>query len=86
MAQVAAEPSGNKGQAVFRLEFPARLLQHARQLAGALPEERAGQQGLAGGLTGEAGPNVPEVGVDDPLAEARGRGGAPVVRDLRRLA
>jgi hypothetical protein len=81
---VAAEPFGNKGQAVFRLEFLARLLEHAMQLVDALPEERVGQQGLVDGLTDEAGRNVREVGVDDPLAEARGRGGAPVVRDLRR--
>ena len=38
LAEVAAEPFGNEGQAVLRLEFLARLIEHVVQLVDALPQ------------------------------------------------
>jgi hypothetical protein len=38
LAEVAAEPLGDEGQAVLRLKFLARLIEHVMQLVDAVPQ------------------------------------------------
>src|SRR5580700_4752072 len=83
-AQVPAEPFGDERQPALRLEFLTRLVEYAVQLVDPLPQQRVGQHGLVDGLADEARGQAREIEVDDPLAEARGGGGAPVMRDVRR--
>jgi len=83
LAQVAAESFGDECQPVLRLEFLAWQVQDAVQLVNALPEKRIGQHGLVHGPADQAGRQLGEVKIDDSLAEAGSRGGAPVMRNLR---
>ncbi len=83
LTQVAPEPFGDECQAAFGFEFLAGLFEQVVQLVDAVPQERVGQHGPVDGLAGEAGRQLREIEVDDPLAETRGRGDAPVVRHLR---
>ena len=83
-AEVPAEPFGNKCQPVLRLELLPGLAEHAMQLVDALAQQRVGHQGPVHGRADEARGQLGQVEIDDPLAEARGRGGTPVVRDMRR--
>jgi hypothetical protein len=81
LAEVTAKSLGDQGQAVLGLERLARLVEYVVNLVDALPQERVAQHGLVDGPADEARWQVGEAEVDDPLAEARSRGGAPVVRD-----
>jgi hypothetical protein len=82
-AQMAAQPFGDEGQPVLRLEFLAWLIECQVQLVNALAQQRIGEHGLADGPPDQALRQLREVQVEHPLAEASGRGGPPVVRDLR---
>src|SRR5579859_3604627 len=77
-AEMAAEPLGYESQAAFRLERLAGLAEDMMQLVDALPQERVGQCRMVDRLPGEARRQLRELKVDDPLAEARGRGSPPV--------
>ncbi|MGB6456136.1 MAG: hypothetical protein WBH47_16825 [Streptosporangiaceae bacterium] len=80
---MATESLGDESQPVLCLERLARLPGHMMQLVDALPQEWVGQHGLVDGVADETLRQMREVKVDNPLAEARGRGSAPVMRDLR---
>lgn len=82
-AKVTPELLGDERQADFGLELLARLLEHAVQLADAMPQHRVTQQGLPGCRAGQARGQLGQVEVHDPLAKAGGRSGPSVMGNVR---
>jgi hypothetical protein len=61
VAQVMLEPFGDKGEAAFRFEFPAGLVERVMQLIDALPEQGVEQHGLIHGPADKVRGKVREI-------------------------